>query len=68
MATLEQTKFYGLQERTQTLMDLSRNRLNSPTPHQVRNYDDWAYHGEVGSSKHQQAHRPATRLHMELYL
>ena len=33
--TLEKSKGYGLEQRTQTLLDLSRNRLNGPTPHQV---------------------------------
>jgi hypothetical protein len=36
MATLEKTKTYGLEAKTQTLLDLSRHRLNAPTPHQVR--------------------------------
>ncbi|GAX82053.1 hypothetical protein CEUSTIGMA_g9481.t1 [Chlamydomonas eustigma] len=35
MGTLENSKSYGLAERTQTLQDLSRSRLNGPTPHQA---------------------------------
>ena len=38
MATLDKTKQYGLADRTQTLMDASRNRLGGPTPHQVGCY------------------------------
>lgn len=33
--TLAASKTYGLSARTQTLLDLSRTRLNGPTPHQV---------------------------------
>ncbi len=36
MATLEQTKKYGLEERTEALLDVSRTRLNAAIPHQVR--------------------------------
>jgi hypothetical protein len=35
MATLEKTKHYGKQERTDALVDASRSKLNTPTPHQV---------------------------------
>lgn len=34
--TLENSKGYGLKERVQSLQDVSRSRLNGPTPHQVR--------------------------------
>eukprot|EP00955_Chlamydomonas_euryale_P116805 366441-Chlamydomonas_euryale.AAC.3 len=33
--TLVASKGYGIAERTQTLLDVSRSKLNGPTPHQV---------------------------------